>query len=47
MENKHTPSLYDGLGEALYILAKLQLIIKRLGKDENNGIINSRTNQRD
>ena len=33
MENKHTPSLYDGLGEALYILAELQLLIKRLGKD--------------
>ena len=34
MENKHESSIYEGLGEALYILAELQLLIKRLRKDE-------------
>lgn len=36
MENKQESSIYEGLGEALYILSKLQLIIKRLRKDDEN-----------
>lgn len=34
MEIKQESSVYEGLGEALYILNELQLLIKRLGKDE-------------
>lgn len=47
MGNKQETSIYEGLGEALFILADLKLLINRLRKDENNEIINGRTNQRD
>ena len=33
MKNKQESSVYDGLGEALYILSELQILIKRLRKD--------------
>lgn len=31
---KTETTLYDGLGEALYILSELKLLIKRLRRDE-------------
>ena len=34
MENKQESSVYDGLGEALYILSELKILINRLRKDE-------------
>ena len=34
MKDKHETTLYEGLGEALYNLAELQLLIKRLRKEE-------------
>lgn len=34
MKNKQETSIYEGLGEALFILAELQLLIKRLRKEE-------------
>ena len=35
MENKHKATPYEGLGEALLILANLQLLMTHLRKDEN------------
>lgn len=35
MKYKHKATIYDGLGEALYILSELQLLIKRMRRDEN------------
>ena len=35
MKNKQESSVYEGLGEALLILANLQLLMTHLRKDEN------------
>ena len=35
MKNKQESSVYEGLGEALLILANLQLLMTHLRKEEN------------